>query len=102
MDGMLRVLEETRDLQREIRDLLLPKENLSLVLSSTTTDWSTNFSPPLHLNPKKNYELALVNLETYYTIPNIDPTNNTFVYSFDSGTTWKTVTLRLAAMKSNR
>ena len=63
------------------------------MLSSTTTEWSTNISPPLYLNPKRNYELALVNLETYHSIPNIDSTNNTFVYSPDGGTTWKTITL---------
>ena len=86
MDGTQKVLEE-------IRDLFLPKENYSLVLSSTTTEWSTNISPPLYLNPKRNCELALVNIETYHSIPNIDSTNNTFVYSPDGGTTWKTITL---------
>ena len=29
-----------------------------------------------------------MNLETYYSFPNIDDTNNVFVYSHDQGVTW--------------
>ena len=36
----------------------------------------------------KVYEIALVNLETYYSFPNIDETNNIFVYSPDNGNSW--------------
>ena len=36
----------------------------------------------------KVYEIALVNLETYYSFPNIDETNNVFVYSPDNGNSW--------------
>ena len=36
----------------------------------------------------KVYEIALVNLETYYSFPNIDETNTVFVYSHDQGVTW--------------
>lgn len=86
MDGMQKILEE-------IRDLLLLKENLSIVLSSEETDWTTFFSPPLYLNPKRKYEMALVNLETYNSIPNVSMNNNTLVYSADSGKTWKTITI---------
>ena len=32
--------------------------------------------------------MALVNLETYYSFPNIDSTNNYFRYSPDGGTSW--------------
>jgi len=85
MEGMQQVLEE-------IRDLLAPKENFSSVVTSSGTDWTTHLSPPLFLNPKRRYELALVNLETYNSIPNITEANNHFVYS-PNGTTWKTITL---------
>ena len=33
----------------------------------------------------KEYKIALVNLRTYYSFPNIDETNNVFVYSPDNG-----------------
>ena len=32
--------------------------------------------------------MALVNLETYYSFPNIDKTNNIFKYSIDKGKKW--------------
>src|SRR6218665_3154665 len=90
MDGMQKVLEEMRDLLR-----LPPQvgESMSIVVTSNTTDWSTYFSPPLFLDPKRKYELALVNLETYNSVPIITTANNTFVYSPDSGVTWKTITV---------
>ena len=40
------------------------------------------------MDKDKVYEIALVNLETYYSFPNIDDTNNVFVYSHDQGVTW--------------
>jgi len=86
MEGMQKILEE-------VRDLLLPKENFSIIVSSDTSDWSTHFNQPLYLNPKRKYELALVNLETYNSIPNVTAVNNTFVYSSDNGAVWKTITI---------
>ena len=46
------------------------------------------FSPSLELAKEKVYEIALVNLETYYWFPNIDESNNIFVYSPDNGNLW--------------
>ena len=86
-------MERVEELLKEIRDLTLPKENFSFIVSSDKTDFTTDFSPPLHLDPKKRFELSLVNLESYNSIPNVDETNNKFVYSADSGTTWKTIRL---------
>lgn len=37
--------------------------------------------------------MALLNLETYYSFPNIDSTNNNFKYSPDGGSNWFTVTI---------
>ena len=79
-------------LLEEIRELLDHKENMSVVLSSNKTNWCTMFSPPIYLNPKRKYEMALISLESYYSIPNINNSNNTFVYNVAGGTT-KTITI---------
>ena len=42
----------------------------------------------LELDRDKEYEIALVNPETYYSFPNIDETNNVFVYSPDNSNSW--------------
>lgn len=65
-----------------------PKSSLQIVVSDNKTRFKTKFNPPIQLNKKKRYEIALVNLETYYSFPNIDPTNNHFRYSPDGGSTW--------------
>jgi len=46
-----------------------------------------------HLKKGKQYEMALLNLETYYSFPNIDSTNNSFKYSPDNGKNWFTITI---------
>ena len=44
---------------------------------------NTRFNPPLELDKNKRYEMALVNLETYWSFPNINDKNNDF--SFTNG-----------------
>ena len=44
--------------------------------------------PPIDLNKKKYYEIALINLETYYSFPNIDSSNNCFSYSPGANAPW--------------
>ena len=61
-----------------------------LVVSGKSCTVETTYNPPIPLNPNRQYEMALVNLETYYSFPNVDNTNNKFKYSND-GKTWKTV-----------
>lgn len=65
-----------------------PKDSISLILDSDKTDFRTSYSPPIELKKDKQYEVALVNLETYYSFPNIDKTNNIFRYSIDKGAKW--------------
>ncbi len=64
------------------------KDSFSLILNSNHTNFITNYSPPIELKKDKIYEMALVNLETYYSFPNIDKTNNIYKYSIDKGTKW--------------
>lgn len=65
-----------------------PKKSFYILVSDKSTRIRTKFNPLLQLDKSKQYEMALVNLETYYSFPNIDSTNNNFTYSPDNGATW--------------
>ena len=54
----------------------------------TSANIQTTFSPPLHLQANRDFELAMVNLETYYSSANIRKDNNSFKWSVDEGKTW--------------
>ena len=56
------------------------KETLNIVVSDSTNPVITTYPSPLQLNPKRNYEIALLGLDTFYTFPNIGKTNNVFKY----------------------
>ena len=61
------------------------KTSFQIIVSNDKSNFNTRFNPKLELDRNKVYEIALVNLETYYSFPNIDETNNVFVYSPDNG-----------------
>ena len=65
-----------------------PKTSFYILISGKSTRIKTKFNPLIQLDKTKKYEMALVNLETYYSFPNIDSTNNNFRYSPDNGATW--------------
>ena len=65
-----------------------PKGSRQIVVSNNMTRFITKFNPPIYLDKETKYEMALVNLETYYSFPNIDNTNNYFRYSPDRGASW--------------
>ena len=44
--------------------------------------------PPIQLDKKKDYEVALINLETYYSFPNIFRSKNCFTYSPNLDPLW--------------
>ena len=77
------------ELLKQIAKNTKPKESFQIILSGNSTRFTTNFDAPLVLG--SNYEVALVNLETWYSFPNIDSTNNVLRYSNDAGTTWHEV-----------
>ena len=58
-----------------------PKKLFSIVVSDNKTRFKTWFKPPIQLDKKKDYEIALIILETYYSFPNIDNSNNCFTYT---------------------
>ena len=58
------------------------------IVSDSKSSFETRFNQVLQPHRDKRYEIALVNLETYYSFPNIDETNNVFIYSPDNGNSW--------------
>jgi hypothetical protein len=53
-------------------------ESQSIVITGRKSDIYTNFTPTIKLDTNKFHELALVGLDMYHSIPNIDETNNNF------------------------
>ena len=66
------------ELPKQIVNNTEPKRSFSIVVSENKTRFKTWFKPPIQLDKKKDYEIALINLETYYSFPNIDISNNCF------------------------
>ena len=58
-----------------------PKTSTQIVVSENSTKIKTTFNPPNELDRTRKYEMALVNLETYYSFPNLSDENNVFRYS---------------------
>ena len=65
-----------------------PKDSFTLVVSDNSASIQITFSPPLNLQANRDYQLAMVNLETYYSFANIRKGNNSFKLSIDEGKTW--------------
>ena len=64
------------------------KMSFQIIVSDNKSSFNTRLNPTLQLDRDKEYEIALVNLETYYSFPNIDESNNVFVYSQGNGNSW--------------
>ena len=62
--------------------------SFSVLVSDNKTRFKTWFEPPIQLDKKKDYEIALIYLETYYSFPNIDRFNNCFRYSPNLDPLW--------------
>ena len=69
------------------------KSSFYVLLSEKNTQIKTKFRPLIQLDQNRKYEMALVNLETYYSFPNIDASNNNFRYSPDNGVTWVNINI---------
>ena len=51
------------------------KTSFQIIVSDNKSNFNTRFNPKIELDRDKVYEIALVNLETYYSFPNIDESN---------------------------
>ena len=63
---------------KEVLERTKPKDSFTLVVSDNSANFKTTFSPPLNLQANRDYELVMVNLETYYSFANIRKGNNSF------------------------
>ena len=61
-----------------------------------TSHYTMNINPPIELK-SNDYSLALLNLEVYYSFPNIKATNNTLKYYSKKLKQWKTISLPTGA-----
>ena len=68
----------------------LPGEEHKLIISGSGSRLYTRFNPPIELDVRHHagYEMALLRLETYYSFPNLDSSNNSFRVSADGGSRW--------------
>ena len=64
------------------------KDSSIILVSGGSASVKTVFTPPLYLKNGRDYELAKVNLETYYSFANIQADNNSLKWSGERGTTW--------------
>ena len=62
--------------------------SFSIVVSENKTRFKTLFEQSIQLDKKKDYEIALINLETYYSFTNIDISNNCFTYTPGGNALW--------------
>ena len=65
------------------------KTSFQTIVSDSELRFKTRFNPKLQLDRDKEYKIALVNLETYYSFPNIDESNN--VNSPNNGNSWEKI-----------
>ena len=80
--------QETIKLLNQIAENTKSKKSFQIIVSDKKTKFCTTFNPPIYLEKEKQYEIALTNLEAYYTFPNINKNNSLFRYSYDNGTNW--------------
>lgn len=86
---------------KEIAENTRPKSSVILTITGAGSSIITTYDQPIKLNPKRQYELALLNLETYYSFPNIDKTNNRLNYRKDKNSSWETVEIPVGCYEIN-
>ena len=68
-----------------------PKSSFLLTLTGKGSRLEKTFEPEISVTPGCHYEIAFTSLETYFSIPNIDSSNNTLQVS--KGNDWKDISL---------
>ena len=57
-------------------------QSKSIVLTHSSPDFEKHLQPPISLNPTHRHEIALIRLDMYNSIPNIDRKNNCIAYEY--------------------
>ena len=66
-----------------------PGEEHYLIVSGSGSRLRTNYNPPMVFESSgAGYEISLLRLETYFSFPNIDSSNNCVRISIDRGVKW--------------
>ena len=73
---------------RKLVEYAEPKPKSFICSLGNKSRLKTSFIPPLEFPPSSRYEMALTSLETYYSFPSIDASNNHLKVSLDGGKTW--------------
>ena len=60
-----------------------PKYSFLLTLSGKGSKLEKTFDPEISITQNCHYEIAFTSLETYYSIPNVDVSNNSFTIRKD-------------------
>ena len=78
MDSLSQLVEYTR-----------PGDGKYLIVTGRGSKLRTNFNPPMEFeSTSSGYEIALLRIETYFSFPNIDSSNNCLRISIDRGQKW--------------
>ena len=75
-------------LLKQILNNTEPKSSFSIVVSDNKTRLKIWFKPHIQLDKKKDNEIALINLEMYYSFPNINNSNNCFTCTPGAHALW--------------
>ena len=74
-------LEKLTNIMEKVERNTSSKSSFYILLSKKSAKIRTQFNPLIELDAGKKYEMSLLNLETYFSFPNIDATNNHFRYT---------------------
>ena len=89
MDALFEKMIELLDkIEQNTEQNIEPKSSFQIIVSNNKTKFNTRFNPAIQLDKDRQYEIALVDLQTYYSFPNVDASNNYLRYSPDAGVTW--------------
>ena len=67
----------------------IPGDEQCIVVSDCKSRMYTRYDPPMEfLSSNAGFEMALFRLETFFSFPNIDSSNNCIRISIDSGKSW--------------